>query len=435
MTDKREMIGSLAAINAGQAGGFVGYPQEYIKGNTPEESFIRGVDQAGHPFTLMVVPPDRHIQAAKESTDRIVPSVALLSDTRRTAQMPCTAMPDNSPITKTGGIILAEQVTVVDQAKGLYRSNWLSVIRESNSVPEPRVAVGYLESSFVLNATSPEIQGMKQKLIHMNASYLQAVSSKEKPEKIDGKDLLDFMAERDSLAMSLYADPSTRKWFVAVDVQYRRLQSLPMDNEALVRRTILELIDSNTISGMYGGVILRPVRQDGENRIVQLDSIRRMNHEFDYKLKAKKPLESTWEDFVKRGGSGWLKAMKREGYEVEAIPIQRINSGPISNAKYGKEFLKGTLPKSIKAFVDTNFYHSPHLNFANQNAYLASPIAVRCSETTDRKDLLLGSIHSFGKVIGNALELDKDGGRTLKLSEHVQPREYKPKAHTPTPEY
>ncbi|WP_338924183.1 hypothetical protein V0M98_38855 (plasmid) [Pseudomonas silesiensis] len=126
--------------------------------------------------------------------------------------------------------------------------------------------------------------------------------------------------------------------------------------------------------------------------------------------------------------------MKRDGFEVEVIPVQRINSGPISNARFTKEFQKRVLPKSIKAFVDTTFYHSPHLNFANQNAYLASPIAVRNAETL-AKDVILGSIHSFGKVIGNALELDKDMNRTLELSAKVLPREYKAKAPDKTPEY
>lgn len=434
MAEKREILGSLAALHAEQAVGFVGYPQQYVKGATPEESFIIGVDVAGQPFTLVVSPPERHIQAAKESTDRIVPSVALLSDTRRTAQMPCTAMPDNSPITKTGGMILAEQVTVVDKAKGLYRSNWLSVLQESNLVQAPRLAVGYMESTFILSTSSPEIAAKKQRLIHMNAQWQAAVAKKDdKPEQIEGLDILDYQSQRDSLSRELFNE-AYLKWFVAVDVQYRRLQSLPMDNEAKVRSTILELIDSNSLQGMYGGVILRPIRQNGDKRVVQMDSIRRLNNEFDYKNKVKKPIETAWNDFITKGGSGWLKVMKRDGFEVEVIPVQRINAGPISNAKFAKEFLKPVLPKTIKAFVDTSFHHSPHLNFANQNAYLASPIAVRNAETLE-KEILLGSIHSFGKVIGNALELDKDMNRTLELSARVEPREYKPRAPAKTLEY
>ncbi|WP_274645057.1 hypothetical protein [Pseudomonas serbica] len=434
MAEKREILGSLAALHAEQAVGFVGYPQQYVKGATPEECFIHGVDVAGQPFTLAVVPPERHLQAAKESTDRIVPSVALLSDTRRTAQMPCVAMPDNSPITKTGGMILAEQVTVVDKAKGLYRSNWLSVLQESNQVQAPQLAVGYMESTFILSTSSPEIQAKKQRLIHMNAQWQAAVARKDdKPEQIEDIDILDYQAQRDSLSRELFNE-AYLKWFVAVDVQYRRLQTLPMDNEAKVRSTILELIDSNTVQGMYGGVILRPVRANHDVRVVQMDSIRRMNAEFDYKNKVKKPIETAWNDFITKGGSGWLKVMKRDGYEVEVIPVQRINAGPISNAKFAKEFLKPVLPKTIKAFVDTSFYHSPHLNFANQNAYLASPIAVRKAESLE-KEILLGSIHSFGKVIGNAMELDKDMNRTLELSQRVEPREFKPRAPAKTLEY
>jgi len=173
---------------------------------------------------------------------------------------------------------------------------------------------------------------------------------------------------------------------------------------------------------MYGGVIMRPVDSSGQSRIVQVDGIRRLNHQFDYREMKVPDIAPIWDEFVPRG-SGWLKFMKKKGFEIEIIPIQRVNCGPISTEKYLKEFMRGGhgMPKQIKAFVDKRFHFAPFVNFANQNAYLACPIAMRNADTVKREfrsanTVLLSSIHAYGKAIGNVLELDKNCERTLKLS-------------------
>lgn len=432
MSEKREIVGSLAALRKGETKGFVGYPQSYVVGQTIETSYIHGVDQAGEPFTLMVVPPDRYIEAAKSESDLITPTVALLSDTGRRAQMPCSASTDNSATVRTGGAFLAEQVTVVDAEKRLYRSNWLSVLQEFDDSPQCRLGIGYLEQSFALPFNS-DVEYKKQKLSQMNQQLLAAAAMDQPPEQIDGIDILDYEAERFQLTMELYR--MAKKWFVGVDVQYRRIETLDLSNEAKCRASILELIDSNSGHGMYGGVIMRPVKQGKDSLIVQTDGVRRLNHQYDYKGRCVPPVTKVWDDFVAKG-SGWMKYMRREGFEIEVIPVQRINCGPKSNAKYDKEWQKNVLPKQLKSYVDQSFYHSPHLNFSNQNAFLAAPIAIRTAETKELKDILLGSMHQFGKVIGNVLELDKNAQRTLQLSTPTRPREYSPRPTADsTPEY
>ncbi|WP_408601238.1 hypothetical protein [Pseudomonas sp. PLMAX] len=433
MSDKREIVGSLAALRKGETKGFVGYPQNYVVGQSIETSFIQGVDQAGEPFTLMVVPPERYIEAAKTESDLITPTVALLADTGRRAQMPCNASTDNSATVRTGGAFLAEQVTVVDAEKRLYRSNWLSVLQEFDDSPQCRLGVGYLEQTFVMPFNA-DVEYKKQKLIQMNQQLLAAAAMDTPPEQIDGIDVLDYEAERFQLVMDLYRGAS-RKWFVGVDVQYRRIETLDLSNEAKARATMLELIDSNSGHGMYGGLIMRPVKAGRDSMIVQADSVRRLNHQYDYKNKSVPPVTRVWDDFIGKG-SGWLKAMRRDGFEIEVIPVQRINCGPKSNAKYDKEWQKNVFPKQLKSYVDQSFYNSPHLNFSNQNAFLAAPIAIRTAETKELKDILLGSMHQFGKVIGNVLELDKECRRTLELSAPVMPREFTPRrAAEPSPEY
>ena len=45
----------------------------------------------------------------------------------------------------------------------------------------------------------------------------------------------------------------------------------------------------------------------------------------------------------------------------------------------------------------------------------------RAREFRESNTILLSSIHAYGKAIGNALELDRNGQRTLKLSATPEP--------------
>ncbi len=414
-----EIIGSLAALQAGEANGFVGYPQKYSVSANEKESFIEGVDQAGKPFKLFIDVPQVFVDAAKNQTDISVPSVATLAETHRRARNPCIAMNDNGPATCSGGVFLAEQVEAIDAEKGIYKSRWLSILKDWEDGLTPRIAVGYLETNVKLPFNA-EVEGKKKQLIDMNAALAEAKKSGD-VDQIDGIDLVDYTSSRDQLALELFG--MAKKWFVGVDIQFRRLQVADMSNEALVRRVVLEMIESNTVNGMYGGVIMRPVKVEGGKRIVKLDSVRRLNHQYDYTNRCIPSVDTVWDAFVTKSGSGWLKAMKKEGYEVEIIPVQRINCGPISNEKYSKEYTKGNLPKQLKAFVDREFYNAPYVSFSLQNAFLATPIAIRMADTRGtEKNLILGSIHAFGKPFGNALELDQKMDATLKLSERPEPK-------------
>jgi hypothetical protein len=415
-------MGSVAALKQGLTAGFIGYPTRYEMGDRPENQFIHGVDQAGESFTLRLTIPQKFLEAAKKKKDVIIPDIFTLSETHRKASNPCFADAQNGPITFAGGVFLAEQVQVVDAAKNLLSCNWLSVLRDQDQTPKPRMGIGYLE----VNGFAPPsalYEEKKARLIEMNGMLQTAQLINKDVEDIDGVSVLEYSAERDQLALDLFQ--CQKQWFIGVDVQYQRLDVLNLQNEASVRRTILELIESNSNCGMYGGVIMRPVKEVAGVREVQVDSIRRINHQFDYKAEKIPDVSSLWDAFVGRG-AGWMKSMKSKGCEVEIIPIQRVNCGPISNEKYAKEFAKGGVPKQIKAFVDKRFYHAPYVNFANQNAYLACPIAMRTADTRAREyresnTILLSSIHAYGKAIGNALELDRHGQRTLKLSAIPEP--------------
>lgn len=415
-----KMIGSIEAMLANEARGFVCYPRRY------EEDRIIGVDHAGQEVTLLLDVPDRFAEAAKLEKDKPIPKIYSMAETHARAQNPCVAMEDNGPLTKSGGCFVAEQVTPVEGQPGVFKANWLSILKNWESDPDPMFAFGYLETNIKLPATA-EVETMKAKLIQMNEDLRAVLASKAEPEQINGMDTIDFYAARTELMMDLYE--AGKKWYIGVDVQLRRMEIANLDNEALFRRQVIEMLASNSVNGMYGGVIMRPVKVVDGKRVVQVDGVRRLDHKYSYAKKAILPVDTVWDEWIPKG-SGWMKYMKREGFEVEIIPIQRINAGTISNEKYSKEYLKQgrPLPKQIKAWVDQEFHEAPYVNFASQNAYLVTPIAIRCADTRKKEfagNILLSSIHAFGKAFGNVLELDKDMKRTLTLSAKPVPTVFK----------
>lgn len=413
--------GSLAALKEGAATGFVGYPQRYELGEGQTKSFIHGVDQSGQSFMLELRIPERFIEEAKKKTDVSIPEVAALAETHRRARNPCYAAEDNGPSTPTGGAFLAEQVELVDASKNHYAAKWLSILREDENSPLHKIGFGYMEINGKPNNT-PEAEEKKLRLIELNTAYAQTMKENPDAESIMGISVLEFAQERDQLALALYE--MQQQWFIGVDVQFDRLESMDMQNELNAKQQVVNSISNNSVNGMYGGVLLRPIKVENGLRTVVVDSVRQLNHQYDYRAKCVPTVDALWQTFIEKGGSGWLKAMRSKGYEVEIIPCQRVNCGKVSNEKYAKEMRKG-FSKQLKAFVDTRFHHAPYVNFAQQNAYLVCPVAMRNAETRKSDfngNILLSSIHAFGKAVGNVLEIDKNGERTLKLSEVPNPK-------------
>lgn len=410
------MAGGLSSVQAGKATGFVGYPQRYELNPDPTKSIIHGVDQEGKQFKLTLAIPERFIEQAKRRADVSIPEVGTMAETHRRARNPCLAHPDNGPDTKTGGVFLAEQVQVVDAQNGICKANWLSILRDMEDSPSPATGIGYLEIN-AKQVFTPEAEAIKLRLIEMNNAFNAIKGNVDEVDAILGIPVLDFSMEREQLALSLYR-MMDKTWFIGCDVQYHRIQTLAMDDMKADAGLVTDLISANTENGMYGGVIIRPVLIDQGKRVVDVSSVRRLNHQYDYVKRQVPNTDTVWDNFLKHGGTGWYRAMKSKGYEIEVIPVQRINCGGKSNEKYGAAMTSG-FSKQLKAFVDTRFHHAPYVNFAMQNANLASPIAMRLADTRRAEfggNVLLSTIHSFGPAIGNVLELDANAERTLSLS-------------------
>lgn len=428
------VLGSVEALIAGSTTGFVGYPIKYHLDPEPEKSFVDGVDRAGKPFRLFLTVPEHFIEKAKLKTDISVPVLKKLAGRKGNI---CEASDDNGPVSMTGGCFMAEQVTIIDKENRILKANWLSVLREDFEAAAPHIGVGYMEMNIQLPSAKADVEELKIKLQAMNISCADAIDAER--DEIDGISLVDYIQMRNQVYGDLVSKMS-RAWFIGVEMQCQRIVNMDKSNAALARREILEIIESNSNNGCYGGVILRPViTKSNGDRIVLTKDIKRLNHQYKYSKPAGVPDVSTvWDEFLNYGGSGWLGAMSRSDCEVEIIPIRRTNAGKITNEKLSEDLRKERAPKFVKAFVDSRFHTHPYLNLSAQNAFLATPVAMRIAKVVEGAaagNLLLSSMHSFGKAIGNSLLLDKNFTPTLMLDTPLRPRHKRASApaQTPTP--
>ncbi|MHD0644632.1 hypothetical protein ACYPKM_03195 [Pseudomonas aeruginosa] len=413
------ILGSLAALKAGKTRGFVGYPRRYELGDTPENSWVYGVDQAGEQFKMRLDPPQRFIEAAKTRKDRSVPSLANLASLSRSAKNPCNASENNGPGTVPAGAFVAEQASFLDEENNIVSAAWLSILKnyEEEADKKPKICTGYLEINSKFPYT-PEVEKAKKELHELNLKVIQATTSKL--EMIDGMHISEFIEARNN-KVAEFLRMRERHWFVGNDVQFSRLAELDLLNQANARRTILEMLESNSFSGMYGSVLIRPYRiSENGQKVVDVHAVRRINHMYDYKKGCVPDVTVPWDDFIKSNGS-WFTFLSREKMRAEIIPIQRTNCGPITNGTLTDEYDAGQL-KALKFGVDAQFHCMPYLNFAHQNAYLVSPIAIRNAAVGATNDTILSTLHAYGKPFGNILVLDKDLERTMALDKPIAPR-------------
>ncbi|MBB4861325.1 hypothetical protein HNP46_000136 [Pseudomonas nitritireducens] len=415
-------LGSIEALKQGLTTGFVGYPRSYQIGKTPQDCVMLGVDQAGAPFKLTLEVPQRFIDEAKNRADKTVPSLEDLADDDDRAKNPCFATDDNAPGTVSGGAFVAEQVEFIDKDNNVLKATWMSVLKSKTNpkLKKPKICTGYLEINTIFPTADSAYATKKLRLQKLNAIVTKAVADKQ--VSVNGVPLIQIQVEVSDLTRELLA-MGKKHWFIGVDVQYRRIEELDLVNQANARRQIIELLDSNMFDGMYGGVIIRPYREERGTRIVELSCVKNLNTRYNYTngggvING----EATWNEFLSKNAS-WFTYMVRNGMKAEIIPTQRTNCGPVGNANFQKDYLAGKL-KQLKSGVDRLFHTYPYMNFEQQSAYLVSPVAMRNADVRkgeSKNDTLLSTFHTFGKPLGNVLEIDRDLNRTYVLDEAVKP--------------
>ena len=425
-------VGTIKAVVSGLCSGLVIYPRRYVVGDTPESSAIHGVDQEGNRVVVKLTIPQHFLDAAKAQKDLVVPSIENFAETGRRARNPCIASDDNSAATKTGGVLLLEQVSVVDAEKGFFTANWASILKDWEDGLDPLISVGFLETNLNL-PFNPEVEALKIELRSINEAIDLAKKTGDEAPNWNGLEGVDLIEKRNQLSMELFS--LAKMYFVGVEVQYRRMEELDVGNEVLAKRQVVELIQSNSVNGVYGGVILRPYKVVGGEKIVDVGDVRHLNHQYDFVNKMVPPVESVWDDFMSKGkGSGWIKFMASKGMSVDVIPVKRVNCGPVSKERFQKDYLKGDF-KRLKAYVDEAFYYAPYAGPTMKSGFLATPIAMRLAPTGRAHgfNILLSNIHAFGKPLDNALLLGKNMASEYKFKSKPEPKVLKKTSSGPSP--
>ena len=368
----KENGGKQAKINS-----LVLYPRRYVcEGDDHRKHYVEGVDRAGRPCRgfLRITPQARGLAQSKKMS---LPSMALLSDTRITAQNPCRASEGNGR-ESPNGVLLLEQCELVDKEKREYSAGWASVLRrqEDPSQPLPMFGHGYVEMRQFLGRNGKDDKDLQELLRRAGEPGLND-------------------DERAALCADIY--PKIKLAFSALFLSYP--DAMPMRSLSEVREFAVHCMEMGTSLGGSGGALVR-VRRGQTVSALQSRLIERQ-----YGFREKRML-STGECWRMQSGD-WRDADRLFATcEVDCIPTLRVNCGPQGNQRYGRDAaLSESAPKIEKIWLEREFRRRPSLK-PPKFPHLATRLAVRTAYTKEG-NCIVSAAHVCGMPIGNALSLDK----------------------------
>lgn len=382
--------------------GFVFYPREYhiVEGDILS-SYATGISEGGQVCRVYIHPEDEHVEAAKNNPDKRVPSFEDFQE----SEPPCEADPENGPDNPIS-MILIEQASRGDDSEResdemTMIGKWASVIKLNKRALKPPVGYGYLEYS--VNTKSEEAQ-----YILMQLAQVQEEIKKEQGDK------LSLESTRDDLCSRLY-EVSTC-FFSAVMLDYKAIRVLSNENE--VKEYLMACCNRYTKDGRYAGALIR-ARDDERVYISECDT-------FDLRYISKEGRQETPEEavhrYLKYGGSKKISSILRSGRILEVIPTQRVNLGPMGNAKYKKDLSNSATSKIMKTYVEGSYHFRPDVDIRKEKAFLYSRIAVRMAKVkkgAGKGNQIASSVHAYVKPRGNAFQIDDRARPIYKVERHA----------------
>lgn len=374
--------------------GFIFYPRSYfIQSQNFDENYIDGVDAQGVARRVYLNPDDRARQAARSNSAETIPLVHKLADTSRRATNPCFAAADNGP-EKPCGVLLIEQASLRED--GHVQSRWASVLSESDETPPPEVGTGTLEMSF-----HPKIPS---EISHLISQYNQLSTRTD----------IDSIQQKAALHNEII--DGRMMWFVASMLKHDLTIELGDRRQAVVPRienAIARSLDHFTRNGHYGGAWIRIKTGEG----IILDACASIYRQFDYKggTNAPQSIDEVMGKYRKFIAPKVMRGLQMPGSSIDIIPVERVNAGKPGNEKFKKAWMArpdGGVPKLQKLFVDKTGYLDPINDPCKTNTLLAAPIAVRQAKVyagPTAGNLLVSTVHAFGKPIGHPLQVGVDG--------------------------
>lgn len=396
-----------------QMAGMVIFPVRYVTEGDYMQHYIIARDMHNQFVKVHIMPNDKMVQRAQQSSSHSIPLVSEFAKTGRKARNPCVADKKNSK-QNPFGILLCEQITKVADSLHMnysfptYQAKWASNLRPDHVEPTPGVGVGFLEIAYTYPSRNPSqsFQAIKS----MNDAFIDKANSPI-VNPLDRADLLTRDAEM--------IFNSRAKRYSAMIVKHKEIQeNIKVKTPNQLRHTLESAISKYTKNGRYGVALIR-VRK---GNIVDTDASTRFAMDFNYAEGRINTPDENWSRFRNAGKYNEAEKLfpfiKDGGYAIDIIPCQRIYFGPQGVTKYDRELMpisgQGHVnppSKLMKQFVDKNFHNDPTRDLVNHHAFLASFVGVRVARIEDGASMgneIASTIHSYSKVIAPAIALRSD---------------------------
>lgn len=392
-------------------GGMILYPLVYnVDRTNPEKSNVvcKGIDNRIYQFHLN--PPESAIKKAERDKSYSYPKIIKFAETHAKAVNPCRGSLENGR-DNPHGIFVGEQITMKEtveielngiqvQAQSV-EGTWASVIRDGKDGFRAPIGYGYLEANF-----HPKLSAQGNEYL---LRYNEVSSILNDVDSHPDADLIELTAEKARLSGMIKGEKS--KWFVGVLTHCTKMVTLRGDEQKNIREVVKEIIERYTVSGVYGGVIVRPHRDN----IVHTALCRTHEQKYDYKNRKVESIETVMDEFMKFYGNKLIREAGSKGLTIDIIPVERFNCGGPANDRYSND-VNSTSSKIMNTFIERTMHDDPLVNIKQKNGFLYSRVAMRLAKTVDgTENYLLSSIHAFSRPMGSILTMDRRGEPTLKL--------------------
>lgn len=389
--------------------GMIIFPVRYVVQDDYKQSYIIARDLQNKFVKVHIMPNEKMVQRAQQSTSHSIPLVSEFAKTGKKARNPCMASEKNSKHNPCG-VLLCEQITPVQDSMHAnynfptYHAKWASNLREDAEEPTPGIGIGFLEISYTYPKKNPNQSFASIK--SMISGYVEKANSPI-VNPLDRADLLTRDAEM------IF---NTRgKRYSSVIVKHREIQeNLDIKTPNQLRAILEAAVDKYTQNGRYGVALIRVRKGD----VVDTDASTRFTMDYNYQESRVNTPDENWERFRKYEAEKLFPFIKDAGYSIDIIPCQRIYFGPQGITKYDKELMpvsgEGHInppSKLIKQFVDKKYHADPTHDLVANHAFLASFVGVRVARIEDgssQGNEIASTIHSYSKVVAPAIALRAD---------------------------
>lgn len=369
--------------------GFVFYPRSFhVVPGDHLQSYAYGMSEGGRECIAYIYPEQDHLDRAAKSSAVRIPKFEDFED----SEPPLEAYSDNGPDNPRSMLLLEQAAPLenppIPHQHPVMVAKWASIIKLNDRAIKPPLGYGFMDIT-VISGSNEETQALTESL-----KLIQA--------KINAKegDVLELEQQRDIKAARLYEIAPC--YFGLVMMNYKAIT--PVADAEQLRQVLEKVYAKYNADGRFAMALIR-VRDQNNVYLNQCS-----HYEVRYSRDAGGPetFQESFDRFMKYEGRRSLKP--GDGSTViEVIPCQKINCGPNGKDLYKKDMARGMSSKTMKTFVQSEYYCQPHINLRRETAFLYSRVTARIAKAKreGRGSHLLSKVHAYTKPRGNPFQIDE----------------------------